>query len=127
MKDNQVQDFTDKAKNQVGKEAQKYAKKLITEAKSCEQSQREQGADCVVTDNHVLQAKQKMKLKKKRPWWWYVINIITQILMFVMGFLCDLGQLVNAGQVNMRYLINMIFLLIVCIAGIFVSNIFGGE
>lgn len=127
VQDRQVKNLTEKAKKKISNEAQKYVKELITAAKSCERSQRGQGADCEVTDNHVLQAKQKLKFKKKRPLWWYIVNIFTQVAMLVMGLLFDIDQFVQDGKLNLLYLCIMIFLLIICIAGIFVSNIFGGE
>lgn len=127
VKDKQVKDFTDKAKIKVGTEAEKYAKNLITEAKGCERTQRGQGAKCEVTDSHVSLAKQKLTFKKKRPWWWYLITIATQILTLFLGIFFDYDRIVSGEQDNFIYVILMIVILILCIAGLFASILFGGE
>lgn len=101
--DNKVKCFSNGARTELTKQAERHTYEIVAEAERVEASFNTAGAQPEITPEHVKQAviKSKANPSKKRKWWYIACQIIALVGMLIAGilfdtdaFTSDIGQII---------------------------------
>lgn len=89
--DDQIDNLSESAKNELKKQAEKHVKDIIKEANLIEDVIREDGACQEITSNIIIQAvrKNKNSTNKKTSKWLLLFKILSAFSLLLTGFLFD--------------------------------------
>lgn len=113
--DNQIDNFSTGAKDELKKQLEKYANNIIKESNLIEEGIREDGANTEITSNIVIQAVRKSRVpsRKKHSTTLLTLKITSWASLLLTGFLFDS----NGYEEATGKLILFIFILVVaCIS-----------
>ena len=110
IEENKVDNFSEEAKQTLGKQLVKYADDVIKESNFIEETIREDGASREITSNIVLQAVRKNKTTKKKKCSKFSLcmKILSSISILVTGLLYDSKGYENDSDKMTKFIVALI-------------------
>ena len=113
--DEQMENMSEKAKDELATQLRTYAEDIIKEANLIEEGNREDGANREITSSIVMQAvrKHKSNVPKKKDKGLVVLKIVSAFSLLITGFLFD----ANGYQDNIvKLVLFIVALIIACVS-----------
>lgn len=123
-----INDFSDRAKDCIQKETQKYANLLVDEAEREGKNFQIEGASNEVTESAVLQAVQNYRRTRKRRTGLIIFRIISEIGLFISGIMFLPEHFFKPDStVNIPYFFIFGAVLLASIVSTTAAHFMGGE
>ena len=128
--DEKVECFSNNAKNDIGKYAEKYTLDIISEAERIELSTHEGNSESEITSTHVAQSANKFKLNntvRRKKTFLNVVKAISEIFLFFAGILFSTDKFVVNQEFNLWYFILFMFVFTIALIATIMSYTLGGD
>ena len=113
--DEEIRDFTYPAKAKLTQCSKQYTKEIIQLSKTSESAIRQSNAQIEITDTHVSIAVGKYKTEPKRNIWHLIVQILSELFLFVAGLMFSIERIVPNGSFDLNYFVILMLVMIVAI------------
>lgn len=102
IQEEKVQNLSANARSELENQSKKYSEDILDEASRIEASRRNPGADSEITASIIKEAdifQRRFSLKRDKPWWIKVIQVVGFIATLITGSLLDTEKFKETNHV----------------------------